>query len=164
MNTAQEALKRSMDFARMVTTMIVGDLTDENLLERPCAGANHVAWQLGHLIASEHRIVSGLPHAAMPPLPDGFADNYTPETSKSDTTDGWETKARYLELYEQQRAATLKALEQTTADELALAGPENMQRIAPTVGDAYNLVAAHELMHVGQYTTVRRKLGMAPAF
>lgn len=164
MKTAQEALKRGLGFARMTTTMILNDLSDEQLLVRPVDGANHIAWQLGHLIAAENTIMSAMPHADMPALPEGFADKYTPETSKSDDKTGWETKERYLELYEQQRAGTEAALAKMTEAEMGQPGPEMVQQIAPTVGDAINLLAAHELMHLGQYSTVRRKLGIAPAF
>ncbi len=164
MNTVQDAIRRALGFGRMTTTMVLGELSDENLLVRPVDGANHVAWQLGHLISSENMLMSGMPHADMPALPEGFAEKYTPETSKSDDKSGWETKERYVELYQQQRAATEDALEKTTGDELNQPGPEMVRAIAPTVGDVFNLMAAHELMHVGQYSVVRRKLGMKPAF
>ena len=50
---------------------------------RSVPGANHIAWQLGHMIASVRRMLTGLGQRA-PALPEGFAAAYTRETSASD--------------------------------------------------------------------------------
>src|SRR5437764_10572581 len=48
-------------------------LSDADLFVRPVPGANHLAWQLGHLISSEVKMVkSQLPEARYPALPAGF--------------------------------------------------------------------------------------------
>ena len=51
----------------------LSDLSDADLLVRPTPGANHIAWQFGHLIESEpHLLKIILPDAKMPELPAGF--------------------------------------------------------------------------------------------
>ncbi len=164
MNTAQDAIKTSLGFAREVTTMILNDLTDDELMIRPVPGANHIAWQLGHLISSEHRMLSAMAGTDMPALPDGFADRHNADASKSDDRSKFETKEKYLDLYETVRAATLVALDRVTTEQLDQPAPEFIRAFSPTVGHMLGLQAAHELMHVGQYSVVRRKLGKPPAF
>ena len=40
-----------------VAALLNADLSDADLLVRPAPSANHIAWQLGHLIASERNLV-----------------------------------------------------------------------------------------------------------
>ena len=54
----------------------------------------------------------------MPPLPAGFAEKYTKETSKLDDPKAFATKAELLEIHAKQRAAVLAALDKTTDAEL----------------------------------------------
>ena len=82
----------------MIAKAYLEDLSDEELLLRPVEGANHIAWQLGHLISSEHNMVEMVCPGSMPPLPDGFADAYTKETAASDEGAAFLTKVEYLKL------------------------------------------------------------------
>ena len=66
---AKEAIKTAYDLSQMVLTSYVSDLSDTELMTRPCAGCNHVAWQLGHLISSE----VGLLESVAPGMRDFFA-------------------------------------------------------------------------------------------
>src|SRR5260221_5518002 len=54
----------------------LSDLSDADLLLRPVSGANHIAWQLGHLIKSEQSLLTAVPGAAVTELPAGWADQY----------------------------------------------------------------------------------------
>lgn len=157
--TAKDLLKGSLGFARGVTTGLLGDLSDADLLVRPVPGANHIAWQLGHLIISEHQLVGMVKPGAMPALPEGFADRYKKEMSTSDSPGDFHAKEKYLALYQEQRDGTLRVLDSLSDGDLGQPTPERIQRLAPNVGMLFNLVAQHEIMHSGQYTAVRRKLG-----
>ena len=87
------------------------DLSDADLLIRVVPGANHIAWQLGHLIKSEAGLNKYIPSAAPFELLPGFAETYTAETSKTDQEIGYLTKAEYLDLYKKVRAHSLKNLD-----------------------------------------------------
>ena len=56
-----------MDTAEMIAMAYLDDLTDEELLVRPAEGANHILWQLGHLVASDHQMLSHLSDPQRPP-------------------------------------------------------------------------------------------------
>lgn len=163
MNAAQ-AIQLAIDSGKMISMAYLGDLTDEELLHRPHAGCNHIAWQLGHLIASEHQMIEGVAPGSMPDLPEGFAGKHSKETSASDEGSDFCSKQEYLELFETIRSATLAALEKLSDEDLDKPSPEEMQGYAPTVGAAFDLQGGHWLMHAGQWAVIRRQLGRDPLF
>src|SRR5262249_14886790 len=140
-------------------SMYLADLSDADLVVRPVPKANHIAWQLGHLIASEVRMGEVLPGAAYPELPRGFAERHSREASSVDPPKGYGSKADYLGLFDKFREATMAPLAKTPDADLDKPTPGPMAQWAPTVGALLLLNANHTLMHVGQFRVVRRKLG-----
>ena len=63
-------------------------------MKRPHPDCNHTNWQLGHLIQSDHQMVSAVAPGKMPPLPDGFAEMYAKETASSDDPSAFLKKGR----------------------------------------------------------------------
>ena len=53
--TAKDVLKNALKSNHEILSMYLSDLSDADLLVRPAPGANHIAWQLGHLIYSERK-------------------------------------------------------------------------------------------------------------
>jgi hypothetical protein len=143
----------------------LADLSDADLLVRPVPGANHIAWQLGHLIGAEGYILAdNLPGAAYPALPAGFAERHTKEMSHGDMTDGWLRKEEYLALFNKVRAATIAAVDKLSDADLDRPTSGKMAKYMPTLGALLLLASNHVLMHAGQFTTVRRKLGKPVLF
>jgi uncharacterized damage-inducible protein DinB len=163
MNAAQ-AFKAGLAMSDTVIGMYLGDLTDADLLRRPAPSANHIAWQLGHLIHSEHRICEAVAPGSMPALPTGFAEKYSKETAKSDDPAKFDSKATLLNLMKEQRAGTLALLDKQSDADMDKPGPEAWRRLAPTIGGLFSVVAGHGLMHAGQWVVVRRQLGHGPMF
>ena len=120
--TAKDLLRQSIEFGHRVTRGFVEDLTDADLLVRSVPTANHIAWQLGHSIASTRRLLLAVGRQA-PALPEGFEAAYTKETSASDDPAKFATKAQYLALMEQMKAASLAAVDATSEADLDLPAP-----------------------------------------
>ncbi|MBU0640863.1 MAG: DinB family protein [Planctomycetes bacterium] len=156
--TRIDELKATAAFCRMVTNMYLQDLSDADLLMRPVPSANHIAWQLGHLICSERQMMSALGHE-MPELPAGFEKAHDKEAAKSDDPANFPSKDQYIALMEKQRNVTMAAFDATSETDLETPSPKEMREYAPTVADVLRLVGLHELMHAGQLVVVRRKLG-----
>ena len=131
---------------------------------RPHPACNHINWQLGHLITSDHSMVEGIASGSMPALPDGFAAKYTAEQASVDDSQEFETKATLMRVFEEQNAALLATLDQLPEADLDNPAPEAMRSYAPTVAAAFLLVGTHWLMHAGQWVIVRRQLGKPPLF
>jgi uncharacterized damage-inducible protein DinB len=152
-----------LELSSFVMGKVTDDLTDDDLLVRPTAGANHAAWILGHVISAEQRIVGGC-GAKMPALPDGFAERYTKETSGVDDAGRFDTLQTYRALLAAQQAATLEFARAADENLLNQPGPESIRQFAPTVAVALTLAANHRSFHAGQFAAVRRKLGKPVAF
>jgi hypothetical protein len=164
MNT-KDMLRSTLDFNHSVVTGLLADLSDADLLVRPVPGANCIAWQLGHLIASEASMVGkNVPGAAVPELPAGFDNRHNNEASKADPPKGFESKAEYLKLWDKVRAATKAALDKVSDADLDKPVTSDLKRLAPTVAAVFLLAANHELMHSGQFSVVRRKLNRPVLF
>src|SRR5260370_22700339 len=108
---AKDAIQIALTGTQHMVPMYLEDMSDADILLRPVPNANHIAWQLGHLIASECRLGQRLPGSTYPELPAGFSEQHTKDTSKIDPPKGFGTKAQYLALFNKVREATLANLE-----------------------------------------------------
>lgn len=156
--TAKDALKHNVEFCHMVTTRYLSDFSDADLMVRAAPGANHTAWQLGHLVSSAHGILTALGHRP-PALPAGFAESHTKETSASDDPARFRSRDEYVRLLGSMKDATLAALQATPEADLDKPAPESFRRFFPTVAACFHLLGTHPMMHAGQIVSVRRKLG-----
>ena len=156
---AQDVLKTNHATSTMVLKSYVSDLTDAELMSRPGPGCNHIAWQLGHLIASECHLLESVVPGASATLPDGFAAQHSKENATSDDATKFCTKDQYLELLDKVQAASVAALDQISDARLDEAAPEEFLSWCPTVGAMFVLITTHRMMHAGQFVPVRRGLG-----
>ncbi len=146
--------------SNLIIKSYLSDLDDADLLRRPQADCNHLAWQVGHLIASECHLMEGLKPGSAPELPGGFAEKHSKETVGDNDAANFLTKAEYLDLFDQVRAASSEAL--GALKETDLDGPnpiEKAREMFPTAGAMWVLLASHPMMHAGQFVPVRRELG-----
>jgi uncharacterized damage-inducible protein DinB len=162
--TGKEAIQRALQSTQQLLGMYLGDMSDQDLLVRPVPNANHIGWQIGHLIASEQEMVKILPGARFPELPTGFVEQHKPANAGTEPPKGFATKAQYLDLFNKTRAATLAALDKLTDADLDRPTTGPMAQWAPTLGALLLLTANHTMMHAGQFTVVRRKLGKPVIF
>jgi uncharacterized damage-inducible protein DinB len=161
---ARQAIRNVIKSSDFIVKAYLEDLSDAELLVRPVPGANHIAWQLGHLITSEHEMIEATQPGSMAALPPDFKEKYTAETSKLDDPKAFHTKAEYLKLMDEQRAGTLGVLERITDSDLDKEAPEPLRSYAPTIADVLAIQGSHYLMHAGQWAVTRRKLGRKPLF
>lgn len=151
--TAQELLATS----RFIMSTYLSDMTDEDILVCPVDGAHHAAWQLGHLISNERRMVEGVRPGAGISLPSSFETAHGKEVAVDSRT-GFYGVSEYREMLTNQRAKTLELLVSLSDAELAQPAPEFMRAYARYVSSVFLSVASHETMHAGQIAVVRRRL------
>jgi hypothetical protein len=156
---AKDAIRSSMGMGLFVVEKYLSDLDDADLMRRPAAGCNHLAWQLGHLISSESGLVSMVCPGQGAELPEGFREAHAKENIGNDDASQFRTKQEYIDLYRAVRAKTLEALDTLPEERLAEPGPEAFRNVFPRVLDVWNLIGTHPLMHAGQFVVVRRQLG-----
>ena len=159
------ALKASLKTTGDTLVWFLDGFTDADMLVRPVPGANHAAWQVGNVIAGDSMIVrSQMPDAVFPELPKGFAALHGTEGAKQAGTEGFLTKADYLDLFTRTRAATIAALETLTDADLDRASMGEYAHWIPTFGLMFLMTANHTLMHAGQFSVIRRALGKPHLF
>ncbi len=158
-------LTAALESSKKMLAWIVSDFSDADLLVRPVPEANHMAWQLGHLITAErHIILEQLPNAKFSDLPAGFDAAHSKETASSDNSAGFFKLAEYLEQLEATRAVTIAELQKLTESDLDRPTLGNLANFCPTLGNTFGLLCDHIMMHLGQGTVVRRKLGKPVLF
>jgi uncharacterized damage-inducible protein DinB len=162
---AKDAIKTALTETTNLVSWYVSDLSDADLLVRPVPGANHIAWQLGHMIAADVQLIGGqIPGASYPELPAGFVEQHSAKNAAAESTKGFRTKAEYLTLFTKVREATQAILARLPEADLDKPTSGPMAKFAPTLGALFLLCSNHTLMHAGQFTVVRRKLGKPVLF
>lgn len=160
-----EAIASSLESTKGMLNWFVGDFTDADLMVRPCPGANHAAWQIGNVIVGDIFLVrSELPNAKFPELPAGFMDQHGGKGAGDDDPKHFLTKEKYLKLFEQVRAATITELRKLSDADLDRETKGDMKSFAPTLGRLFQATSDHTLMHAGQFSVIRRKLGKPVLF
>ena len=145
-------------------TMTLADFSDADLLARPCPGANHAAWQLGHLANAELFVLKRaiLPrHSRLRIRREVLAED---RTATIDDPKYFPNKNQLLDALQSARAATISWVRTLKPEDLEKQTPEKLRSWEPTVGALLGAVPAHVAMHVGQFQVIRRKLGKPVLF
>ncbi len=157
----QAALKSTADSLNWY----VSDFSDADMLVRPVPGANHAAWQIGNVIGGDVALIpEELPGSVYPALPSGFLELHGPDGAKKDGPEGFLTKDGYLKLFNDVRAATIAAVGKLSDADLDRPTTGAFKQFAPTLGAMFLMVSNHTLMHAGQFSVIRRKLGKPVLF
>ena len=163
--TGVAAIRNALQSTQHLVTWFLSDLSDADMVVRPTPGANHIAWQMGHLIKSErHLITSDIPSADYPSLPAGFAEKHNKESAAKESLADFLTRSEYVDLFTKYRQATLSTLETLSDSDLDRPSEGDLKKFAPTLGTVFLVVSNHSLMHGGQFSVVRRKLGKPVLF
>jgi hypothetical protein len=157
--TAKDVIKSVFNGNFNVLSQYVSDLTDAELLMRPVPAANHIAWQLGHLISAEINLLSGIPGGGKLELPSGFAERHGKDMATVEPPKNFLTKAEYLSIFKKVREQTFAKLDALPEADLDKKNTGPLSQFAPTIGSLFVLVANHQMMHAGQFAVLRRKLG-----
>jgi uncharacterized damage-inducible protein DinB len=151
---AVDVIKNELNMGMLVLKMYLEDMSDDELKIRPASKGNSLAWQIGHLICSEHRALTEM-GASMPKLSKDFIEEHSFENAPE--TNNEISKDEYLRLYFEQRAATEEFVNSLSASDLDKPGPEYMKDYAPTIGSVLVLQGSHMMMHAGQIAVFRRE-------
>jgi hypothetical protein len=160
----KHAIRKSLGTSEFFLGSYLGDLTDGEILVRPVPGANHVAWQLGHLISAECRLVEAGVPGSMPKLPEGFAERHSKDTAASDDPKVFLSKDEYLKLAKEVRAATLRTLDKCSDADLEKPVSGRVPPFVKCAADSFATVGGHRTLHAGQWAVLRRKLGRPVQF
>jgi hypothetical protein len=158
--TGVQAIQSALETTKGYVGWYIGDFSDADLLARPCPNANHAAWQIGNIIYGDVGLVQAeFPETKFPELPGDFPKRYGKEGATSDDAAHFLTKAEYLKLFDEVRSTTIATLAKLTDADLDRACTSDMKAFAPNLGKLFLACSDHTLMHLGQFSVIRRKLG-----
>ncbi len=162
--TINDVLAGGLERNLAAVKMLLADFSDADMLVRPARGANHAAWQIGHLANAETSMVKAARPDAAAPLPAGWSDRFGKAMAASDEAANFLTKAEVLAQFEKTRAATIAWARSLSPQELAQPAPERIRHLAPTLADLAAFIPVHTTLHLGQVSVIRRVLGKPVLF
>jgi hypothetical protein len=142
-----------------ILKMTLGDFAPAEMLARPVPGANHAAWQLGHLIGSCAHMLGAVAPGVIPEAVAKLGEKYNGKTANVDDPAFYPEKAQLLEAFSQAYGAVADWVKTLSSEDLSRPTPGRMADFAPTVGHLILMTVSHIMMHVGQMQVIRRKLG-----
>ena len=160
----KDSIRSSLRISEFLAQGYLADITPDEMLHRPVPGANHIAWQLGHLITSERHLVEAAAPSSMPALPEGFAERHRRGGTPSDEPADYLSKEEYIQLAQQVRAATLKVLDGFNDADLDNPVTARVPPFVKCAGDCFATIGPHWALHAGQWVVIRRKLNRPVMF
>jgi len=157
--TPAELLADNLSRTFKMMTDTLADFSDADLLVRPCPGANHAAWQLGHLAMAEVGLLNGVKEGSLATPPADFASKFTKETSSNDDPAFFPKKAAILDQFTKTNNAVVAWIKTLKPADLDQPITGRMAAFVPTVGHLAAMLSGHVMMHTGQFQVIRRKLG-----
>ncbi|MDB5322151.1 MAG: DinB superfamily protein [Phycisphaerales bacterium] len=142
-----------------ILKMTLSDFSQEDMLARPVPGANHAAWQLGHLIGSAAHMINAAAPGIVPEAAARIGEKCSGKTANVDDPAYFPDKTQLLEAFAQTHGAIAEWVKTLAPEQLARPTPGPMADFAPTVGHLILMTVSHIMMHVGQCQVIRRKLG-----
>jgi hypothetical protein len=138
---------------------LVGDLTDEQMVQQPRPGMNHPAWTLSHLNLYHDVLVALLTHA---PFADPKDHQYGMTSKPVADRSAYASKADLIGTFQAGHDRVRSALLEAPPDVFEAAIPlERWKPSFPLVGTILGyLMLSHESTHLGQLSAWRRAMGL----
>ena len=152
----------AMVFVRNWLKQLIDSLSDEQMLHQPVPGGNHALWIIGHLAWCDDLFwsqIGGFESTSPAEWKGIFGDGSTPSANASDYPPIDEMKRTF----DRNRETLLGWLDGFDDAKLAEPLPDDWKSFAPTYEALIATMAAHEGVHIGQATVIRKSLGMKPA-
>lgn len=157
---AADVLQRNFELLKAT----LSDFSDADILARPCPNANHPAWQLGHLISVEGRMLANFNPSAPSTLPMDYEKKFTKETAGNNDASFFPKKSEILDQFAKTRGAVVAWVKTLKPADLDNPTPEKYRNFVPTLGHLISFIPDHTAVHIGQFQVLRRKLGKPVLF
>ncbi|MHC5023302.1 MAG: DinB family protein [Planctomycetota bacterium] len=150
----------NMEFSRRLLEMLAEDFPEEKLTFQPVTGANHVLWQLGHMAWTDDYFLANL-LGGTSNIPESWTELFGMGSEPTDEPGRYPSVEEVRPIMQERRAALCDWFRSRTEAQLAEPLPEDYQTFAPNFGALMGAMAAHESMHAGQITVIRKAIGLA---
>jgi hypothetical protein len=142
-----------------MVNMTLADFSDAEMMMRPVPGANHATWQIGHLTGAHAGLLNMIGEGLVQGPPAEFAAKFKKDTCTNDDAKFFPKKADLLAEYNKVCTAIAAWIKTLKTADLEKPSTGRMVDMAPTAGHVLSMLTSHNMMHMGQFQVLRRKLG-----
>jgi uncharacterized damage-inducible protein DinB len=160
MSDTGNAIAYAITTSQILLDSFLKDISAEDYLHRPVAGANCAAWIVGHLVLTDRSVLGRLGMKDLPALPDGFEQRFARNERAPAAADYGEVSV-LRPLWNRHRELLAQAV-RNLPDAQFQQPLEQPRPLFKTVGEMAHFMAIHATMHAGQISTIRRSLGRPP--
>ena len=160
MSDTGNAIAYAITTSQILLDSFLKDLSGEDYLHRPVAGANCAAWIVGHLVLTDRSALGRLGVKDLPALPEGFEQRFARDERAPAAADYGDVSV-LRPLWNQHRELLAQAV-RNLPDAQFQQPLEQPRPLFKTVGEMAHFMAIHATMHAGQISTIRRSLGRPP--
>ncbi len=158
------ALLISRHQEKMLPTL-TADIRDDQMSLQPVAGVNHPAWILGHLLAVERKIATGvLGRQVKTELADNWWEIYGIGSVPKPDRSLYKSREFYLAGLAETCGQITAFIAAKSDSDMDLPNPDaQLSQLFPTIGMAVCVAITHRAYHTGQIATWRKLAGLPHA-
>jgi len=150
--------------ARKWTQTLLNDIEETRWFDAPAPGVQHVAWQVGHLAASQTALMHFRCFGKKPEehVPAGFIAQFgrgsTPKAERS----AYPPLPEIRVIFDRIQEETIALMKSISPAELSAPTNGDPHPMFENKGQCFAMVAMHEAFHAGQIALTRRIFGKSP--
>jgi len=152
-----------LESARDWTTGLIADIDESLWFKSPAPGVQHVAWQLGHLAASQvvlvHNRCLNIPQTDV--ISDAFIRQFGRGSKPTDGPAGYPPLTEIRRTFDAVHLDALQKIRSIPEADLNLPAYGDPHPRFKTRAEAVGMAAMHESFHAGQIALTRRLFGKA---
>lgn len=149
--------------ARRWTTTLLEDIEETRWFESPAPGIQHIAWQVGHVAASQavliHNRCLNIPVAQV--VPESITKQFGRGSKPVGDPAAYPPLAEIRGLFDGVQADCLARIRQMTESDIDLPAYGDPHPMFAKRGEAVAMAVMHEAFHAGQIALTRRLFGKA---
>lgn len=160
----RERVKSVHAFAHKCLMDVIEDYPEDKALYQSAPTDNHLLWTLGHLAVTNGWVLSLI--EALPPdaLPEAYWKQFGYQSEVVASADAYPPYAEVRDAYDRLHDLFMSAMNDSGDDVYTRSLEEKSHGFAKDFGDAALRMAWHEGWHAGQLSSLRRAIGLGPAF
>lgn len=153
----------ALGFSRRTFNKLLDSIPEAKLTAQPVAGMNHAAWLAGHVAMTDDFFLSEIA-GQDPKCPAEWKETMWMGSTAVDDPSKYPPMSELRAMLADRRQALCDWFASRSDEQLIEKLPEDWQGFAENYAVLMSTIAAHETMHAGQLTVVRKGLGLNPVF
>lgn len=164
MGVDRERIKSMHAFAHKCLMDVLDGYPAEKALFQTSPADNHMLWTLGHLAVTNGWVLSLIDAMPVDALPEPYWKQFGYQSEVSASADDYPPLDEVRDAYDRMHGLLNAAITESSEEAYMASVEEKSHGFAKDFGDAVLRMAWHEGWHAGQLSSLRRAIGLEPAF